>query len=46
MRTAVIRHKEKELNDLFKGIIGLSMTAGRDTSFILDYVREEKSEKH
>jgi len=46
VRNAAIRDKEKERSDLLKGIIGLSMRAGRDTSFILDYVREEKMEKH
>ena len=40
------RDREKERSDLFKGIVGLSMRAGRDTSFIVDYVREQKMEKH
>jgi hypothetical protein len=35
-----------ERSDLFKGILGFSIRAGRDTSFILDYVREQGMEKH
>lgn len=35
-----------ERSDLFKGILGFSMRAGRDTSFILDYVREQKMKRH
>lgn len=40
------RDPEEERSDLFKGIVGFSMRAGRDATFILDYVREEKEEKH
>lgn len=40
------RERGKERSDLFKGIFGVSMRAGKDTTFILDYVREQKEEKH
>lgn len=40
------RDRETERGDLFKGIAGFSMRAGRDTSFIIDYLREQKMEKH
>lgn len=40
------RDKEKERADFFKGIFGFSMRAGKDTSFVVDYVREQKREKH
>lgn len=39
------RDREKERSDLFKGIIGFSVRAGKDTSFIFDYVREQMREK-
>lgn len=40
------RDRERERSDLFKGILGFSMRAGRDTSFVVDYLREQKMEKH
>lgn len=39
------RDREKERRDMFKGIVGLSMRACKDSSFILDYVREQKEER-
>lgn len=39
------RERGKERSDLFKGIFGVSMRAGKDTSFVVDYVREQKKEK-
>lgn len=40
------RDTEKERSDRFKGILGFSCRAGKDMSFVADYVREEKEEKH
>lgn len=40
------RDKETERSDMFKGIFGFSMRACKDTALVLDYVREQKEEKH
>lgn len=34
-----------ERRNILKGILGLSMRAGRDTTFIVDYIREQKEMK-
>lgn len=36
---------EDERRSILKGIVGFSMRAGRGTSFVMDYVREQKEEK-
>lgn len=40
------RDPRTERSDLFKGIVGFSARAGRDTAFIFDFVREQMREKH
>lgn len=39
------RDSERERSDMFKGIFGFTARAGRDTLFVIDYVREQRMEK-
>lgn len=40
------RDRETERHDQFKGILGVTSRAGKDMTVILDYVREQKEQKH
>jgi len=39
------RDEATERSDMFKGIIGFSVRAGKDSNFIVDYIREQTMEK-
>lgn len=40
------RDREAERRDLFTWILGFSVTTGKDTTLLMDYVREQMEEKH
>lgn len=40
------RDRATERGDLFGGILGFSMRAGKDMSLVLDYLHRQKKEKH